>query len=66
MELWVVYEHPSDYPNKFVARKFVLDQPTAEIVIGGTIEEARLGIPKGLTRFLPDKEDDECIVEIWL
>ena len=66
MELWVVYKNPSDFPDKFVTRKFILDQPTAEIVIGSNIEEARLGIPKGLIRFLPDKEDDKSIVEIWL
>lgn len=66
VELWVIYEHPKDYPDKFVARKWILDKPTSEIVLGNTIEEARLGIPKGLTRFLPEKEDDIVIVEIWI
>ena len=66
LELWVVYKHPKEYPNKFVARKWILDKPSSETVFGNTINEARLAIPKGLTRFLPDTQDDKCIVEIWL
>jgi len=66
VELWVVYKHPKDYPDKFVARKWILDKPTSEVVIGNTIEEVRIAIPKGLTRFLPDVTDDPVIVEIWL
>ena len=66
LELYTVYKHPKDYPTKFVARKFILDKPTPITVIGNTIEEVRLGIPKGLTRFLPDEKDDPVIVEIWL
>ncbi|GAG89933.1 unnamed protein product [marine sediment metagenome] len=66
LELWVVYKHPLDYPDKFVARKWILDKPSSETVIGGTINEARIAIPKGLTRFLPDAEDDKSIVETWL
>ena len=66
LELWVIYEHPKEYPDKYVARKWILDKPSSEVVFGNTIEEARLAIPKGLTRFLPDKEDDKVIVEIWL
>jgi len=66
LELWVIYKHPKDYPDKFVARKFIFDKPTFEVVIGNDINEVRLAIPKGLTRFLPDAEDDKVIVEIWL
>jgi len=63
---WTIYKHPKDYPDKVVARKFILDKPTSEIIIGNTIEEVRSGIPKGLTRFLPDERDDSVIVETWL
>ena len=66
LTIWVIYKHPLDYPDKFVARKFILDKPTFEIVIGNTVDEVRIGIPKGLTRFLPDKKDDRTIVEIWI
>lgn len=64
--LWAIYKHPLDYPDKYVARKFILDRPTSETIIGNTLEEVRIGIPKGLTRFLPEKEDDRVIVEIWM
>ncbi len=64
--LWVVYKHPENFPDKFVTVKFILDKPTSEILLGGTLEEARLGIPKGLIRLAPDARDDKSIVEIWL
>lgn len=66
IELYAVYKHPKDYPTKFVARKYILDKPTSITIIGDTIEEVRRGMPKGLTRFLPDEKDDPVIVEIWL
>jgi hypothetical protein len=31
MDIWTVYENPSDYPGRFVARRFILDQPTADV-----------------------------------
>ena len=66
VELWTIYKHPKDYPNKFVARKFVLDKPTEEILIGDTLEEVRKLLPKGLTRFERNPSDVLSIVETWL
>jgi len=66
MELWVIYKHPKDYPDKYVARKWILDEPTSEAVFANTLEEARLAIPKGLIRMERNNQDDPCIVEIWL
>ena len=64
--LWTVYKHPRDYPDKFVARKFVLDKPTSEILIGNTLEEIRTLLPKGLTRMERDENDKPVIVETWI
>lgn len=66
LELWVIYKHPKEYPDKFVARMWILDKPSSDVVFGNTIREVRIAIPKGLTRFLPDSEDDPKIAEIWL
>lgn len=64
--LWTIYKHPSDYPDKYVARKFILDKPTSEILIGDTLEEIRKMLPLGLTRFDRNPEDDPVIVETWI
>ena len=71
MVMWTVYENPSDYPGKFVARKFVIGRGTFEpslndVHVADTLEAVRGMIPVGLvcTRRQPD--DDPCIVEVWL
>ena len=66
LELWTIYKYPRDYPDKFVARKFVLDKPTSEILIGNTLEEIRTLLPKGLTRMERDENDKPVIVETWI
>jgi hypothetical protein len=33
LELWTVYQNTSDYPGQYVARKFLNDQPTAEMFV---------------------------------
>lgn len=63
---WTIYKHPLDYPDKFVARKFILDKPTEEILIGDTLEEVRSLLPKGFTRIERNPSDVLSIVETWL
>ena len=65
LEVWTIYSSPSDFPGRFVARKFVLDQPTAEHVVGDTLEAVRRAIPPGLYRIPREPHDDPVIVEIW-
>jgi hypothetical protein len=72
LAIWTVYGHPTDYPDKYVARLFdVSDQgatPTENIIIAPDLEtlqdtlEFELGLVK-LTRTLGD---DPKIVETWL
>lgn len=64
--LWTIYKHPKDYPDKFIARKFILDKPTDDIRIGNTLEEVRDMLPPGLIRLDRDFTDDIVIVETWL
>ena len=69
VEIWTVYDHPRDYPNKIVARKFLNDKPTEEKIIEDTVEEVRkqlLSRNPNLTRFEPDPTDDIVILETWL
>jgi hypothetical protein len=77
LEIWTVYDHPSDFPDSFVAHKFVLDQPTDEIMIAATLPDLRkmiqnlsgnlaipINSPTTLIQRWPD--DDPKIVESWL
>lgn len=66
LEMWAVYSHPKDYPEKFVARKWLGDQPTAEIILGDTVEEVRKNLPPALFRIPRVQGDDPAIVEVWL
>jgi hypothetical protein len=75
MELfqWTVYVRPKDYPDKFVARRWVIAGgescvfwPTTEVIVAETLDQVRAALPRGLyclPRFL---NDDPAILEVWL
>ena len=70
LAMWTVYDHPTDYPDEFVARKFVVGcgtiDATPELLTADTLNELRAKLPIGFicTRRMPD--DDPKIVEVWL
>lgn len=67
LEIWTVYDHPEDYPNCFVARKFLNDQPTDELIVGQNVEEIRqMFRNKGLQVVPRCPGDMPSILEIWL
>ena len=66
MEIYVIYKHPMDYPDKFVARKFIFDQPTEEVILENTLEKLREKLPFGLTCVERYENDDPVIVETWI
>lgn len=45
LRMWAVYDHPSDYPDKFVARLHEVDgngsRPTASIIIADDLDRLR-------------------------
>lgn len=70
--MYVVYDHPKDYPENYVVRRgavrdngilFVDAIPTA---VAQTLPEARDAIPFGLVRVDRDPDDDPVVVETWL
>jgi len=64
--LWVVYDHPQDYPDSYVARKFVLDQPTEEHIVSPRLEMLRkLMMDWGLSCLPRNPEVEPQIVETW-
>lgn len=72
LSIWTVYENPSDYPGKFVARMFTMTkdgfEPTQNIIICDTLEMIRMIMltQMHLTCLTRYPEDDPKIVEVWL
>jgi len=66
MPLIAIYDHPSDYPDKFVARIWDVDIPTRYAVLRDDLESIREVIPPWMVRFVRSDKDDPVIVETWL
>jgi hypothetical protein len=67
LSMWTIYDHPSDYPDVFIARRFEYDQPTSDLVITKDLASIRHAFRRaGLTCFMRADEDDPCIMETWL
>ena len=63
-----VFEHPEDYPDKYVGRIFEIDQPTEYVVIKDSLQELQDDIGKHfvgvfLTRA---KKDVPSMVGCWV
>jgi len=66
LAIWTVYQSPLDYPGRVVARRFLLDRPTDQIIIGSSLEEVRAQLPYGMLRIERSPSDEAHIVEVWL
>lgn len=71
LSIWTVYDHPTDFPTEFVARRHKVrpgSEPvaTTDLVRGDSLAAVRTQIPRGLTRLPRNTQDDPCIVEVWL
>ena len=72
LAIWTVYDHPTDYPDKFVARRFDVghDGPklSASVIIADDLDKLRrvLEFELRLVRITRSPEDDPKIVENWL
>ncbi|MGL5878081.1 MAG: hypothetical protein ACRC2V_09930 [Xenococcaceae cyanobacterium] len=65
--LWTIYKHPKDYPDSYVARKFVGETPTDEVIVSkqlGTIQDELEAL--GLVKLASIPGDDPVIVETWM
>lgn len=65
MNIWVIYDSPTDFPGKFVTRRFDLYSPSDEVYIEDSLDEIRKRIPPGLYRLPRQPLDEEIIVETW-
>lgn len=65
LTIWTVYDNPRDMPDKFIARKWINDKPTDEVISGETLEAIRDALSNGLTCLSAQPGDDPVIVETW-
>jgi hypothetical protein len=67
LPIWTIYEQPEDFPNCFVARLWLGEEATAEIMVCPDLEPIREALrQKGLVVIPRDDDDDPVIVESWL
>jgi hypothetical protein len=72
LSIWTVYDHPTDYPDSYVARRFAISKdgppaPTREAIVSPTLMPLReVLVSKGLTPIARSPEDDPKIVESWI
>lgn len=64
-----IYDRPSDYPEGFIGRMFVVGKINAPtlITVTGSLEEIQEKLMEvGLTPIARDERDDPGIVETWI
>lgn len=65
-----VYDHPTDYPDQYVARKFIGETPTELSFADADLEKvrdwARTRFPYEAERFPRHETDDPVIMETWI
>lgn len=66
LEIWVVYDNPTDYPGKFVARRTLSSVPTEEVLLADSLDELRERAPRGLVVLPRHSGDPAHVVETWL
>lgn len=66
IELWVIYDHPTDYPEHFVVRRWVNNKADNVCQLADTLEQARSIIPRDLVCIPRAPGDDGVIAECWL
>lgn len=67
LPIWVVYDHPSDFPDDYVARLWQGESPTDTVISHADLRSVRLELwMKGLVRLDRAEGDDPKILETWL
>lgn len=71
MTQWVIYDHPLDYPDHYVVRRWkVLENgelvPDQDCFLAKTLEDARSLVPRGFWWFGRCTNDDPAILEVWI
>ena len=71
LSVWVIFDHPRDCPDMFIARRFTIRphhvDPTEDVLRAATLDPLReMFMRRGFVRFARDPRDDAKIVESWM
>jgi hypothetical protein len=71
LPMWVVYDHPSDFPDQYIARQHIVgiegNKVTDRTMGSDQLEKVRAALRNlGLVRIDRSPEDDPAIMEVWL
>lgn len=75
MSMWTIYDHPLDYPEGFIARRFEISHSkvpgegiavTTDTLRGLTLDDVRLQLPEGMVVISRSPKDEPQILETWL
>lgn len=72
VEMWTVYDHPTDYPDVFIARRTMIYSGGTTVMTGDTVTTVTLTDirremkSRGLARIPRWEDDDPKIVEVWI
>lgn len=66
LPLICIYNSPSDYSGKYVARLWDVDKPTNMVAIAESLEEIREAKPPEMMIMDRMPNDDPVIVETWI
>lgn len=74
LEGWTVFDHPSDFPNSFVARRWIAKsdgtvEQTDSVLICPNLDALRWALAANYPHLVPVPRmmrDDPKIVEVWL
>lgn len=70
LAIWTIYKNPRDYPESYVARKFLADKPTGELLTAPNLQAIRQAVQNmtdyELVRIERAECDDSVIIESWL
>ena len=63
---WVVYDRPTDHPDKAIARKFIGGVPTPEFIAADSVDALRQSMPAGAHVIPRSAGDPKSVVEVWV
>jgi hypothetical protein len=70
LPMWVIYDHPADYPDAYVARKWLTlpkQRPTNELLVATDLEVIRTELEaRGLVCLARQDGDTPIIIETWI
>lgn len=68
--IYTIYRNPTDYPGKYVVRRWLVDRTGVHIervvAVRNSLATARSAVPPELACIQRQADDDPVIVETWI